>query len=86
MRGPWGDIRRLRIGKGFPVDVRVIPWRDEIEIGFGRAFPGLLVINREALGRLCEQVGCARQELNEHANRRKDANSPVSTEKRETTE
>ncbi|MGH3776571.1 MAG: hypothetical protein ACRDRR_12715 [Pseudonocardiaceae bacterium] len=57
------DIVQVHITSAVPIRVQALPFADRIEVRFGMAFPGALIVDRDALDSLIEELVAGRAAL-----------------------
>jgi hypothetical protein len=57
------DIVQVHITSALPIRVQSLPFADRIEVRFGMAFPAALIVDRDALDSLIEELVTGRDAL-----------------------
>ena len=57
------DIVQVHITSALPLRVQALPFADRIEVRFGMAFPAALIVDRDALEFLIEELVTGRDAL-----------------------
>jgi hypothetical protein len=57
------DIVQVHITSALPIRVQSLPFADRIEVRFGVAFPAALIVDRDALNSLIEELVTGRDAL-----------------------
>ena len=61
--GVMRDIVQVHITSALPIRAHALPFADRIEVRFGKAFPVVLVVERDALDPLIEEIITCRDGL-----------------------
>jgi len=57
------DIVQVHITSALPIRAQALPFANRVEVRFGKAFPGGLIVDREAVDPLIEAIGTGRDGL-----------------------
>jgi hypothetical protein len=57
------DVVHVYITSALPIRAHALPFADRIEVRFGKAFPVVLVVERDALDPLIEEITTCRNGL-----------------------
>jgi hypothetical protein len=57
------DIVQVHITAALPIRAQALGFADRIEVRFGKAFPVVLIVDRDAVDPLIEAIGAGRAEL-----------------------
>ena len=67
------DIVQVHITSALPIRVKSLPFADRIEVRFGMAFPAALIVDRDALDSLIEELVTGRDALHASSEAETDA-------------
>lgn len=67
------DIVQLNITADLPMRSQALPFADRVEVRFGKAFPVVLIIDRDALEQLTEALDEGQRRLAQAVQRRQNS-------------
>jgi hypothetical protein len=67
------DIVQVHITSALPIRVKALSFADRIEVRFGMAFPAALIVDRDALDALIEELVTGRDALHASTEAETDA-------------
>ena len=71
------DIVQVHITSALPIRVKSLSFADRIEVRFGMAFPAALIVDRDALDSLIEELVTGRDALHASSEAETDAGGRV---------